>query len=172
MFYTVKYAFFFIVVVLLQVLLFNNIALSVYISPLVYIAFILLLPIDIHPFLLLVLGLVLGIVMDMSMALVGVNTMASLFTAFSRPYLLELIIGKELIKDGGEICRDRIGTGKLIRYILFATVIHCTLFFSLETMQWDYYLYTLIRITISSLITAMFVFLLSLVINGKPSLRV
>ena len=49
MYRTLQYAILFVVLVLLQVFLFSRIGISIYVHPLVYIAFILLLPIEIAP---------------------------------------------------------------------------------------------------------------------------
>ena len=58
------YAGIFLVLVLLQVFLLNNIMLSVYCYPLVYIAFIIVLPLDMRPVWVVLLSALLGLVMD------------------------------------------------------------------------------------------------------------
>lgn len=50
--------------VILQVFLFSRIGISIYVNPLVYIAFLILLPMEIAGALLLVLGMVLGMTVD------------------------------------------------------------------------------------------------------------
>ena len=76
MYRTLQYAILFVVLVLLQVFLFSRIGISIYVHPLVYIAFILLLPIEIAPLSGLLLGLLMGVTMDLFMATAGVNTIA------------------------------------------------------------------------------------------------
>ena len=68
MYRTLQYAILFVVLVLLQVFLFSRIGISIYVHPLVYIAFILLLPIEIAPLSGLLLGLLMGVTMDLFMA--------------------------------------------------------------------------------------------------------
>ena len=58
---TLQYAILFIVMVILQIFLFSRIGISVYVHPLVCIAFIVLLPMEIAPLALLGLGLLLGV---------------------------------------------------------------------------------------------------------------
>ena len=65
---TLQYAILFIVMVILQIFLFSRIGISVYVHPLVCIAFIVLLPMEIAPLALLGLGLLLGVTLDFFMA--------------------------------------------------------------------------------------------------------
>ena len=67
MYRTLPYLALFAATVLLQVFLFDNLSISVYLNPLVYIAFIVLLPLDTPPVVLLGAGLALGVTMDGAM---------------------------------------------------------------------------------------------------------
>ena len=82
---TLQYAILFIVMVILQIFLFSRIGISVYVHPLVCIAFIVLLPMEIAPLALLGLGLLLGVTLDFFMATAGIHTVAALLAAFCRP---------------------------------------------------------------------------------------
>ena len=82
---TLPYLALFAVVVLLQVFLFDNLSISIYLNPLVYVAFIALLPLDTPPVVLLLSGLATGVTMDLAMGAAGVNTIATLLIAFARP---------------------------------------------------------------------------------------
>ena len=98
---TLQYAILFIVMVILQIFLFSRIGISVYVHPLVCIAFIVLLPMEIAPLALLGLGLLLGVTLDFFMATAGIHTVAALLAAFCRPALLNVLVGKDEVKDGG-----------------------------------------------------------------------
>ena len=74
MYRTLPYLALFAATVLLQVFLFDNLSISVYLNPLVYIAFIVLLPLDTPPVVLLGAGLALGVTMDGAMGAAGINT--------------------------------------------------------------------------------------------------
>ena len=58
MYRLLEYGILFFVMVILQVFLFSRIGISIYVNPLVYIAFLILLPMEIAGALLLVLGMV------------------------------------------------------------------------------------------------------------------
>ena len=68
---TLPYLALFAVVVLLQVFLFDNLSISIYLNPLVYVAFIALLPLDTPPIVLLLSGLATGVTMDLAMGAAG-----------------------------------------------------------------------------------------------------
>ena len=75
---TLPYLGLFAAAVLLQVFLFDNLSISIYLNPLVYIVFIALLPLDTLPVAVLGAGLVLGVTMDCVMGAAGINTIATL----------------------------------------------------------------------------------------------
>ena len=83
MYRTLQYALLFLVAALLQIFLFNNLSLSVYLNPLVYVVFIALLPMETTPIRMLLAGLAMGLAMDWTMGAAGVNTIATVFVAFS-----------------------------------------------------------------------------------------
>ena len=98
---TLAYTIFFIVLVLLQAFLFDNLNLSIYIYPLVYTAFIILLPIQTPRIAVLLLGFAIGVAVDAVSGTAGLHTIASLASAFCRPMMLRLSIGKEEANEGG-----------------------------------------------------------------------
>lgn len=167
MYRVIEYTVFFVIVVLLQVFLFNNLNLSVYLNPLVYIAFIVLLPMGIAHVALLSLGLLLGLTMDLIMGTAGINTIATLLTAFIRPLILLLIVGKQEVKDGGIPTAGRLGMAKYIRYSLIVITIQCLVFFTFESLSWSYYHHTLLRVLFSTLLTTILAYFASMLVDIK-----
>ena len=145
MYRTLEYTILFVVMALLQVFLFSRIGVSVYIHPLAYVAFIILLPMEIAPLLLLTLGLLMGVTMDVFMGTAGINTIATLFVAFCRPTLLNLLAGKDEVKDGGIPNVNRLGIKKFIKYASFMVLLHSTVFFIFETLSLHFFYLTLLR---------------------------
>ena len=94
---TLPYISLFVVTVLLQVFLFDNLSISIYLNPLVYVAFVALLPLDTPPVVLLASGLAMGVTMDFAMGAAGVNTIATLLVAFVRPALLRTLYTRCLL---------------------------------------------------------------------------
>ena len=153
MYRTLEYTILFVVMALLQVFLFSRIGVSVYIHPLAYVAFIILLPMEIAPLALLGLGLLLGVTLDFFMATAGIHTVAALLAAFCRPALLNVLVGKDEVKDGGVPNVNRIGAKKFVRYASAMILIHSTAFFLLETLSWSFFYRTALRIALSSAVT-------------------
>ena len=158
MYRLLEYGILFFVMVILQVFLFSRIGISIYVNPLVYIAFLILLPMEIAGALLLVLGMVLGMTVDFFMGTAGINTIATLFAAFCRPAVLTLLVGKDEVKEGGVPNVNRIGLKRSLRYAGVIVLLHGTVFFVLESLTWSFFYLTLLRIICSSVITLLLVY--------------
>ena len=81
----------FIVFILLQGLILNNIELSGYINPFLYVLFILTLPLTASKYLVLILSFITGLVIDMFSSTMGFHVAATVFVGFLRPYILKLL---------------------------------------------------------------------------------
>ena len=133
MYRLLEYGILFFVMVILQVFLFSRIGISIYVNPLVYIAFLILLPMEIAGALLLVLGMVLGMTVDFFMGTAG-------------------------IKEGGVPNVNRIGLKRFLRYAGVIVLLHGTVFFVLESLTWSFFYLNLLRIICSSVITLLLVY--------------
>lgn len=169
---TLPYLVLFAAAVLLQVFLFDNLSISIYFCPLVYIAFVLLLPMDTPPAVLLLSGLALGVVTDCAMGAAGVNTIATLFLAFVRPWVLRLFTGRDDAREGGVPSPERMGGRKFVQYLAAAVVLHHAIFFPLEALSWNHLPHTLLRIVVSSASSVAFIFLIARVFTAKFPVRV
>lgn len=109
MYRTVPYIVLFLILALLQIFLFDNLSISIYLCPLVYIGFIVLLPIDAPPVAVLFLALSMSVAMDWAMGAAGINTIATLPVAMLRRPLLQSVCGKEGIREGGIPSSIRLG---------------------------------------------------------------
>ena len=85
----------FLLLVLVQVLILNNIQLGGYINPYLYVLFILLLPVETPKWLILFLSFFIGIGVDMFSNTMGLHAAASVFMGFCRPYLLKVLAPRE-----------------------------------------------------------------------------
>ena len=131
MYRTVPYIVLFLILALLQIFLFDNLSISIYLCPLVYIGFIVLLPIDAPPVAVLFLALSMSVAMDWAMGAAGINTIATLPVAMLRRPLLQSVCGKEGIREGGIPSSIRLGQGGFLRYLAAMVVVHHFLFFML-----------------------------------------
>ncbi len=164
---TFRYILLFLAVAALQIFLFDNLLLSLYIHPFVYLAFVLLLPMEIRDWQLLLLAAAMGAAMDFFSGEPAVNTMATTAAAFCRPGVLRLFVGKELVGDGGIPDARRIGGGKFFRYALVTVTIHALIFFGLETLTSVGILFTLLRVAISVVCSLTVIWCVQLVLPGR-----
>jgi len=85
----------FIVLVLVQVLVLNNIHFMGYINPYIYILFILLLPVRFSRHFTLILAFVLGLIIDAFSNTYGMHAFSTVLIAFLRPFAVNLFANIE-----------------------------------------------------------------------------
>lgn len=158
---TLPYLALFAVVVLLQVFLFDNLSISIYLNPLVYVAFIALLPLDTPPVVLLLSGLATGVTMDLAMGAAGVNTIATLLIAFARPTLLGLLYSRDDIREGGIPSTGRLGNRVFLNYLIVLVLVHHAVFFSLEALSWAHIVRTIVRTVASGAVSVAFIWVIA-----------
>lgn len=143
----------FILLVVLQILVFDNIQLFGFINPYVYVLFILLLPLETPRWLLLVLAFILGYTIDYFSHTIGLNIAATVFVAYLRPKLISLIIPK--LEPGPDI-KIGIKVFGFKSFLLYSSILvlihHFTLFF-LEIFRLTDFLSTTKRAFFSSIFT-------------------
>ena len=152
-----EYIVFFVTVVLLQTLLFDNLVLTRYVVPLYYVVFILLLPVNIGRMPLLLLGALMGVVTDALMGVAGLNVIATTAVAFTRPAIMRLSMGSEMqhekIPFGGAI-----SDGAFLLYAAILVSLHQTLFFGFESLG-SHFFFTVAKIVCSTLTTVVLVWI-------------
>lgn len=165
---TLRYSIIFVAAVLLQVFLFDNLNLSPYLYPLVYVGFIVLLPLNTNHGLLLCLSLATGVAVDLLSGTPGLNTIASLASGFSRPAAVNLALGKDLARENIVPLPFTVGRNKWLRYSLLVIALHCTVFFFFEAASLRYAGFTVLRSLGSILSTVLLVwFAASLMPAGR-----
>ncbi len=163
-----KYGLFLIALVLIQLLVCNNIQFSGYVNPYVYLLFILILPVDTRPWLLLSVAFLLGFVIDIFSGTFGLHAFASTFAAFVRPGVLGLIAPH----DGYESSSSELSIGSygFSWFLIYSSIIiflhHFVLFF-LEVFRLTNFLNTFLRVIFSSLFSLLFILLFELLRRGK-----
>lgn len=162
-----RYGFFFIVLFLLQILLFNNIKFSGFVNPYVYIMFILLLPAEIPSWLLLILSFFTGLTMDFFSGTPGMHTSATLLAGFVRPYTLMLLAPRDGYEPGSGQSMMVYGFKWFLIYTSVIVFVHHFALFFLEVFRLTGFFHTFLRIILSSLFTVAFIILLEYIRKGK-----
>ncbi len=171
MFRTLPYIALFATALLSQVLFFDNLALSVQLSPLVYILFILLLPIETPQYLMLALGVTTGFVMDATMGTDGLNSIATIFIAFFRAPIIRVLFGKERATQRGVPSEMLFGASDFLRYICVIVLLHHAIFFGFETLSLSRFYTLLWRYALSCSVTILFVWLMARLYNLNNILK-
>jgi rod shape-determining protein MreD len=149
----------FISLILVQVLIFNQIQLSGFVNPYVYILFILLLPHSTPTYLLLILSFFIGLVVDIFLNSIGVHAAASVLIGYLRPYIIRIISNREDDRsDYPGLSQNTLRW--FVSYVSIAVIFHHILLFYLEVFSFSHFFVTLGRAMISSLFS-IFIIVLS-----------
>ena len=162
-----KYAIVFLVSVLLQVLIFNNILIARMISPFFYILFIILLPFDTPRALLLFLSFTLGLTIDIFTNTPGVHASACLLTGFLRPFILQLISSRETLESVSAPRVENMGFQWFAGYVTFLVIIHHLFLFFIEAFTFNSFLLTLLKVILSSVLSVILIVLSQFIIFRK-----
>jgi len=166
----IKYSISFILLVLAQGLVFNNVEFGGYIVPFLYVVFILSLPFETPNWMVLVLGFVLGVAIDTFTSTLGMHTSATVFVAFCRYYLLKMVSPR----GGYEFnTKPNVQDMGLTWYLFYATVLillHHLFLFYVESFKLTQFFYTLGRVLASTFFTLILVMLVQL-FNYKSSTK-
>lgn len=165
------YILLFVALSLVQIFLLNNLVVGSFLCPLIYVAFLILLRLDTPPILMLGCGLAMGVLMDITMGIAGINTIASLLIAFLRPSIIRLVSPHEEVREDGIPSPERMGSTLFWSYLVVMVVLHNTLFFTLEALSWGHVLRTVVRIVVSSGATILLVWLTERLFTAKISAR-
>ena len=171
MYRTYPYLMLLVLTLIVQVFLLDNLAISIYFAPMIYLAFLLLLPLDTSHFKLLAAGFFTGWMMDYTMGTDGLNVIATLPVAFLRPWIIGFFYTREDPREGGIPSAERFGKVKFIRYIAVCVLLHHLLFFSFEALSWVHMGRTLLRIVLSSIASIYFIWLIARLFTLKLTVR-
>jgi len=149
----------FVLLILLQVLILNNVQLHQLINPFIYILFILLLPISTSRWLVLLTSFVLGLTVDIFSDTGGIHAAACVLIAYLRPFVQNIIS-----PHGGYDANDIPGLGQMgltwfsIYSVILVLVWNLSYFF-LEVFSFDSIIRTLIKVLLSTLISLILIFI-------------
>lgn len=162
-----KYIFHFIVIILIQVLILNNLNLSGYINPFLYVIVLLTLPVEMPGWLLLLAGMVTGLIIDAFLNTIGVHASAGVFLAFLRPYFLRYLAPREGYEPGSLPTPSHFGFVWFFKYVLLAVFAHHLFLFLIEVFTFDAILRTIWKTIVSTIFTVGFIMIAQLFSGSK-----
>ena len=153
----------YIIVMILQVLLFDQLQLLGACHPYIYVLCLLMMPITVPHSLSMLLGAAAGIIMDIFCNSLGVHTAACILVMFIRPYLIGAIVSdKDRLNE--QINLHTIGMEALVKYVVIMVLIHHLTIFLLAAWSWHHIGFVALETIVSSTVTI-------LIIIGYNALR-
>jgi hypothetical protein len=147
----------FFTLIVLQMLVFNHIQFSGYINPYFYVLFILLLPFETPGWLMLILSFLLGLSIDFVSDTHGLHTMATVFMAYIRPFMLRGLAPRDGYEPGTYPRITYYGLGWFAKYAIILIVLHHLVLFYVEIFRLSEFFSTLLRVILSSIFTFIFI---------------
>ena len=142
----------YILVMLLQVLLFDQLQLWGACHPYIYLLCLLMMPITLPPIANMLIGAGIGLIMDMFCNSLGVHMAGCILIMFMRPYLLGMILNdKDRLNE--QVSLRSIGMEAFIKYVVILVLIHHLTVFSLAAWSWYHIGFVLLETAVSSAIT-------------------
>ena len=158
----------FFILVGIQILVLNNVQISGYINPFVYILFIVLLPPKMPKSIVLILAFILGFTIDVFSDSYGIHSSATVLLAFLRPKVLTLVS----IKGGEDLEEIGIKQLRINRFFTYSGILclthHFTLFY-LEAFRLNEFFDTFLRTLYSSIISILMILLIESLFSNKKS---
>jgi rod shape-determining protein MreD len=148
----------FLVLVLVQVLLFNQVHFGGFLNPYIYVLFILLLPISMPQYQVLLLSFLMGITIDWFSNTLGLHASATVMMGFLRLPVIKLITQKESEQSDYPGLKQT-GLRWFLLYVSFLVLIHHFFLFYVEVFSFDNFHRTLLRSAASSVFTVFILFL-------------
>lgn len=157
----------FIILVLLQVFILNNINFRGYLDPYLYVLFILLLPFETPGWILLLSSFLIGFFVDLFSHTLGMNAAASVFMAFMRPSVIRLLSSGREYDSSVPPGISGQGFQWFLSYSLILVFLHHAVLFLLEAFGFHDFLTTLYRILVNTVFTTLLVLLSQFLFTRK-----
>lgn len=147
----------FLVLLALQVLIFNHVRLFGFLNPNIYILALLLLPLDIPKSAQYAIAFATGFIVDVFLMTLGVHTTAAMLLIVLRPYVMNLFNTNKKKEEKDVPLPGRKDLKWLTSYTLLMVFIHQTLVTMLEVFSFQRFGLTLLSIILNTLFTSMIV---------------
>ena len=146
----------YLLIMVLQVLLFDQLQLWGACHPYIYVLCLLMMPITLPHSADMLIGAFAGFIMDIFCNSLGVHMAACILLMYIRPYLIGVIVNdKDRLNE--QISLHAIGMEALLKYTVIMVLIHHLTVFSLAAWSWSHIGFVLLETIVSSTITILLV---------------
>ena len=146
----------FIFLILLQVFILDNIQFMGYINPMIYVLFILSLPVRFPKWALLILAFIMGFIIDVFSNTAGMHSFALVFAAFLRTPVINIFTS---IDEGSNPTPSfhTFGVSAYVKYVVILVLIHHFILFFIESFSFLHLTLLIPKIIISSTVTILLI---------------
>ena len=146
----------FIFLILLQVFILDNIQFMGYINPMIYVLFILSLPVRFPKWALLILAFIMGLIIDVFSNTAGMHSFALVFAAFLRTPVINIFTS---IDEGSNPTPSfhTFGVSAYVKYVVILVLIHHFILFFIESFSFLHLTLLIPKIIISSAVTILLI---------------
>ncbi len=152
----------FLVLILTQIVLLNQIEISVFFNPIIVVFLVLAFPFDMPKWFALLLSFIMGLIVDAFMNTPGITSFALVTTAYFRPFVLQIIQPRGSYQSSDRPNVDSLGWNWYIKYSVVLTVLFHLVYFIILGLGHDNALISLLKTIISAIFTIVLIFLLQL----------
>jgi cell shape-determining protein MreD len=160
-----KYFWILPVYILIQILVLNEILFYRFINPYIYLALIIRWPLKTNKWGLLLYAFLVGFLIDIFSGSLGFHSTATVFIAFLKPTIAKITIPHNIIGDNDNTTIDKIGTKAFVTFSLILILIHNSVLFILEHL--DFCLAIGFKILASSIITLILILIIEISNSSK-----
>jgi cell shape-determining protein MreD len=157
----------FFILVFIQILILNNINLSGYINPYLYVMVILMMPFDAPKWLLLIASFLTGFTIDIFSNSAGMHAAACTFMGYSRPLVLKLMQPRDGYEFNSSPSLSEMGPNWFLTYASIMVFIHHFTYFFIEIFRFNEFLSTIFRVILSSITTLVLIVITQLLFSRK-----
>lgn len=141
-----------IIVILLQVTIFNRLQINGWGYPMVYILLLLNIPPQNPRWIEMLVGTLVGLIIDICNNSLGVHMAACVALAYLRPIILKKMV-QDVERIKGEICSRSVGGIEYLKCIVLLTILHHLMVFGLEAWSIQNWLLIVLQTLCSSFLT-------------------
>ncbi len=154
-----------------QVLVLNNLEVSIYIHPYVYPMFILILPLSTPRSIYLILAFASGLLIDMFINTPGMHAATCVFIAFIRPLILKILTPATGYENVRSPTIKYLGAAWFFIYIVIMILLHHVIYFFIEIFSLNNISYTLLKILLSGIFSVILILILSFLFTPRKQQR-
>ena len=143
-------------IMVLQVLLFDQLQLWGACHPYIYVLCLMMMPITLPHSVDMMIGAAAGLVMDIFCNSMGIHMSACILLMYIRPYLIGAIVNdKDRLNE--QISLRSIGMEAMLKYTVILVVLHHLTVFLLAAWSWSHIVFVLLETLVSSTVTALLI---------------